>query len=635
MGDSSYGLLVATIACRLVCASAASTDQTILIVCVQEGTGFQRDPDRPRLTSNGHDLFNIQVSNGQHLFDNDVDAFVSVVVGNEIMSTSVQAMNDNTPVWNECFEFKGSHDATTPVVLIAADADLKNDDDEVGSACTNAVTGTRWLDLSGPDGKLAGRIRVQIVHLTVDSVADRAQEIALGFQSIESDLSPRPSSRGAVAKAQVSCPAGQRLVACQCWSLTGEPGCATTRMEHDTCFAESEPYEPFELAPACEVDADGTIHLKKDCSPPNWHIPPPRGIRASGRCVKADAFTSIIDVASSPSLDLSGDAVAAACAHGQNMLGCSVSGGDGRQTGARYGFVGDVAEPYTTTPTCIAQSGASGTPTVALARCGSVPVDDATHPEDKLVSISLVQQEELSLKHVHLHTELARCPQPFAIVGCTCFSHRRGCQGAQFRDGFGKHACEVSVKLESAGITRKLVWTPPGYAFANCIWRGKASRLIANSAMAVSSCAAARLSSQDQWTHEVRNATRLSKAWLPEGMRARLREHRAQMESTARLEALDDHVCSLRSVSSFFIGILSTMISCCMLLCVSRCKCTEYWRNSLSKSSVPWAQGADDGEGGLLDDRARSDAPSHISDAAHRSHGVEAVPLSDRSGRVR
>ena len=111
------------------------------IVCVHEARGLS-------------DLDREQGKIGR--LDRGSDAFVSLMVDGDadnILSTGVESYNDRSPNWNECFRIKErTGGVQIPLVFVAADADYLDEDDAIGFACTTAMTGTRWLDLLGPEG---------------------------------------------------------------------------------------------------------------------------------------------------------------------------------------------------------------------------------------------------------------------------------------------------------------------------------------------------------------------------------------------------------------------------------------------------------------------------------------------------
>ena len=294
--------------------------------------------------------------------DRGSDAFVSIMVDGDpanIVSTGVESYNDQTPNWNECFRINAKGGVHTPLVFVAADADFIDEDDAIGFACTTAMTGTRWLELLGPEGVSRGRLRVQVVHLSIDDPADATVGNVLGWNIVESaaSLAPEPSPAPG-ATTHVTCPRGKVATSCQCWSA-GAPGCATAAVSRlhrpsgsydSTCDATSSSFEPPEALPPCtddfEEDADGDGHdmdvgyagrqYGRDCAPHGWRPLQPSGVVASARCANEKAFDRVAEVHSDLSVGSAGDAVVARCQVGELMLGCAVSAGDGRQRGVRY-----------------------------------------------------------------------------------------------------------------------------------------------------------------------------------------------------------------------------------------------------------------------------------------------------------
>jgi hypothetical protein len=620
----------------LLAAVAAGTApiSTNLVVCVHEGREFRPYLDRPRMSGDS-------LQNSVNLHDKGVDAFVSVMVGSTLKMTGLETMNDRTPVWNTCFTFDGVHDANTPVVFVGADGDMTDEDDIVGISCTTAKTGVRWLTLNGPDGHAAGRIRVQILHLKRDGVGDSMDAAALGWEGLYSATSEAPTSDGAVVEARLTCPAGKRPVACQCFAQ-GAPGCATARLEGDTCIATSAPYVAYVQEPPCPVQEGGIVFVDNGCTPPGWTLRPQEGVAASARCVKAEAFASMTDVVSAPTLDVPGDAVSTSCPPQSDLLGCSISSGDGDQVVLRYANLDTTAaegDGVSLAPACIARVGTSGTPTRASARCGTLP-ESVGGPEDKLISIAMISKSGFGYGRTAGMVQVAQCPIPLQLVGCACYSPTRNCLGARFQEVRAADGSTIDVCAMSVAPPKK--WTEAvGFGFANCMWRGPVSRLVtATDVPNQPTCAAATTSGEAQWVRDVRNVSLINKKWLPEGLAERLREQQ-KMEDDL-MDIYDEEEMELIDTLSylyFFLGVGVMLIVCCLshltctrVLCTKLCEffcpcCSRICCGVASPSTA--SRLADETGGPILGSQQDRDAPSDS--ILHRADGVEAVPLSARS----
>ena len=280
------------------------------------------------------------------------------------------------------------------------------------------------------------------------------------------------------------------------------------------------------LAPPCETSSDGRVAYRMDCIPPNYRQEPPRGVKATSRCVNAAAFASLSDVYSEPTLGVDGDAAVAQCPSGQQILGCGISMGSGKEMGARYHIVdsGDFSAITANDAklACVAVSGTGGSRTTAVARCGSLPeeVDRAGNgwnSIDQIAAISLMSKVDFGLEHWRADYAKARCPRPFEIVGCTCFAGAaRDCLGERFVTvgaSPGRSICALSV----TDVPHPVMGA--GLAFANCMWRGPKSRVIGIGAAAGSTsaaCAAATTAAATQWAKGAGNVTNvMKKGWLP------------------------------------------------------------------------------------------------------------------------
>jgi hypothetical protein len=130
------------------------------------------------------------------------------------------------------------HSVDTPVSFVVLDADLRSGDDVIGTACTRAASGQRWLQLTGPaaaDTSDRGRLKVRT--LLIDAASTVAPN-PLGNGDVNSltwttvvSADAMPVAHANAATASIACADGDQMVGCTCDS-SGFPGCASAHMEY-------------------------------------------------------------------------------------------------------------------------------------------------------------------------------------------------------------------------------------------------------------------------------------------------------------------------------------------------------------------------------------------------------------------
>lgn len=553
--------------------------KSLLLVCVHEADGLiDSDP-------------------AQSMLGDRADAFITVMAGGSVFHTSLSAIDSSAPQWHECFELSSD---TESIVFVAADADVSSADDVLGVACTTVGTGDRWLHLSSPmaDTRVRGRLRVQIVHISHAEAAPWLRSHAA--------LSPwaRPPKPAEAAHASVTCPSRTRMAACQCWTR-GTPECATAAIiggaDGEACTVQSSEYTlPLELPPCSSRDAE-----HEECRPRSWVPLVSEGVRASALCVEAPESAIWHDVGSTSSLPTEGDAVIASCtADGPVMMGCATRDGDGTALGLRYVSLpegeGEVAlSPAVSaagqgmsaahpTDACVAYA-AGGSSVRAAARCVSRVATEGQ------VTIAFTRVVKGGEGRPEIDTITVGCPQPFALVGCICFStfgcalltctlhgsrlamtlsqpfpeccwphratyacdsrHVSNCLGAKFASRVSGESPECVVSISSPD---NWLYTG-GEASARCVWVGEQTSVVMSDRLPSNATSCASLSPANlSDTYE--------KQWLPSGWRQQLvglirkqRRRRGRVERATREAGL----------LMFLLGALSVLALQCMfrLIC--------------------------------------------------------------------
>lgn len=486
----------------LLGAAAATAQVGRLVVCVQEGSELIDLDENEIWTGAGS------------------DAFVTIMVQADSKETQTRATTveqDNaSPLWNECFDFGPGYTLSTSVVFAVADGDMNSDDDVIGVACTSAGTGTRWLELGESSGSSSssarGRIKVQIM-LIAEELIDASEDLDFELTNVLSELSAPPTVDYR-ATASVSCPSGRNMVACQCWSA-GNPGCAGSSIEYDpvrnadVCRAEAHPAPPPPTPPPpCDPNADPACRLSMLMPPP----PPPVGIRASARCGAFDPRTMWRTVQSVKSRSRAGDAVEATCPVGYTPLGCSLYPGSNAAIGARFEEAGcddDHAASSCTDSreTCVAYAAAQHSHdggVRAEARCAKLGVEQGSGMAHLSVPVKSAMLADVGITSVSV-----ACPEPLQLTGCACMSSQGNCRGAQFAIASGPPpAVAIAINGQAAAVAGgsdaiassasgdatdfaphpvcnasleaplARWWTTGGSANAQCVWVGRASRLL-------------------------------------------------------------------------------------------------------------------------------------------------------------
>ena len=115
--------------------SASPSGGGTLIVCVEEA----------------RELADMDAS--EKTFSDGSDAFVAVFsAAGQTQSTTEQfdltspVPDNDHPIWNECFQLRGTFTSDSEISFVVVDADGPgNTDDVIGTACTTAGTDQRWL----------------------------------------------------------------------------------------------------------------------------------------------------------------------------------------------------------------------------------------------------------------------------------------------------------------------------------------------------------------------------------------------------------------------------------------------------------------------------------------------------------
>jgi hypothetical protein len=595
--------------------SAGPGDEHILLVCLLEGRDFPANVEPIMLGS-------MPSQNKMMIETAGIDVTVSLIVGEHVIdATGITDFNDRSPEFQDCFHVGGAHDANTPLTLVASDADPMTPDDLVSVGCTTAVTGTRWVDLSDPrDGKAAGKVRVQIVHLRANPAMDRSEHEWFRWSSVHSETSLSPVNRAGVGvSASVRCPSGSRATACQCHS-EGPPGCATAKLRMladgltEECVAVGAAWwAPGYLKP-CEKDWLGREQILPDCAPElvrafvrhgGW----PSGVRAYARCARETEVGSMRDVISTQTIGMRGDVTVAQCNDDETLLGCSVAEGSGEQMGAAYMNLdqfGSVA--------CLAKTGRDVWATKATARCARLPTGATMPPvggsprpvsmppysEMSTLQVS-IKWSQWDLGEVYWHA--LRCPEPFALVGCTCMTEdptlreeHRSCFGVSFQntsDGLGM--CNVSY---SHDIIYGL--KGPMDLFLNCLWRGETSRIVTDVTKTKDdTCSEVRHSSVNAWLRnnlQTITAGRdsgfpfLNKSWIQGGLQGRVKRTMVKgMHGFTHSARVIHHEDQMESVYVFCLGLLSMALACCCCFSEPRDFCQRVVR-TLRGLCGEWAE---------------------------------------------
>ena len=502
--------------CTMSCGQSAPTT---LIVCVIEGDQFARRTfDEVEYNTDVNDVLNEEMDKG-------VDAMVSLFVNDELISTTLVdelIVNDRSPEFDQCFDVPGQHDADTPLTFVATDSDLeritrdaalgedeRNGLDIVGSACTPAQSGMRWIDLVGPDGAFAGRLHVQIIHLLA-ARDDAMQRMAI--QNVASPASALPIVGSSIdVNAAVSCPDGYQMISCQCLTL-GHPGCASSRVQGSACVATGAEYYPVKNLPTCEKDWFGRYIVTPGCSSPNFKQlsqRAPHSVIATAQCASTAAIGSVTSVFSESSAGYSHDRVFAQCAEGDMPLGCSVFEGTGEQLGALYshrnrgttllppssaaangrpqsssaGSASAVGLDLFHGPACQGISGKGGSSTATEARCASQSLGSIRSAGGVALSTISFSMKARYVKELSptgeevIRNMTARCPPRFAMVGCTCFALARRCFGAGIVPAAdGSPVCTATFSEDF-----HYGFQGPAYLYINCLWQGEQSQVVTSS----------------------------------------------------------------------------------------------------------------------------------------------------------
>lgn len=473
-------LLVLSAADALAAAAEATVAKGKLLVCVQEARGL--------LDLDAQESVGTQGS----------DTFVAVFLGGTMIGETSVLRDSAHPVWNECFTAPGGeiYDASTPVSFAVLDADLGTADDVIGTGCTTASSGQRWLELTGPradDHSDRGRIKVRTFLFAKDVHANPVD--ALQWQTVSSSYVV-PVDGAAAASTYVSCPAGKTMTGCQCASTSltssAEPGCASSRIEAATaetggverCVATALPYTkppPLPPCPPPEAAGDGgdAWWLKssgsrtadepgKTCAPPGWVPPGPAPIHATARCAVLSAGSTewgggmrsraralspralgasgtVHDETSPPSRATYLDATDVTCSRGI-MTSCSLSSSAGG-LGTRFEDGDGDGKPE-----CVGYSDGDAGPVTAQARCAS---DEAFVPTTTVQGVAVGGDAGMRAYALPLIARTAiggtglwtaaACPPPFRLAGCACYSENQNCRGVAF-----SHAAPPPASAASA-----------------------------------------------------------------------------------------------------------------------------------------------------------------------------------------
>lgn len=459
------------------------------------------------------------------------DAFVAVLVGEYMFVTGV--LTDTTrPQWHRCFNVPGSFGPESPVSFIVADADMiGNADDVIGTACTTASSGERWIGLTttvAGQSESRGSLLVRTLLLTSEAAKAEVGKSALQFGTVLSEAVQPGAGAGEAATAAVRCPAGQQLAACQCWS-TGKPGCAGARIESDAdgeyCRAVAGPIESAGFLPPCGHNEHAAKQTPGVTCQGSGPPPPPAPIRASARCVAVPQGASITTVTSPMSRRSRGDAVEATCPAGSLAVGCSADALSPHRLGARFEEAADG------TQACVAYAERDFA-VRAQARC----LQPAPAAAGGAVGVTIMAE---NLQAPFGETSAAlRCPAPLQLSGCSCFSDNSNCLGAWIHPElaqFGGEAGDGSYDPAAAGqgmplvcnasfTTPRVWWKAGAKAYGKCVHYGGAGDLIASAAGAPTTCPA---------PPGALPAALADKPWLPPNWRQKLTEAQAYASSNA------------------------------------------------------------------------------------------------------
>lgn len=410
-------------------------------------------------------------------------------------------------VWNQCFTREGVA-LGTPLSLVVLDADWSSIDDVIGTACTTAASGERWLELTGPTAASTskrGRVRVRIFLFGAPTGGGGGYDGAAGGAGAALPADPQwttvesapvtPVAGARAASVTVGCPSGLSIVGCQC-ATEGEPGCASARIElragddspipawdgvlpgdgrlerplqaipwAEVCRATALSYEPPAPLPPCpgrrnqpshggggpprlasydydDGDADGQVPTVT-CAPAGWTAPQPAPIRASARCARV---VDASETTSPPSRASYNDATVAHCGGGgRALLSCSQAS-DGGALGTK---VED--EDSNGQHECVAYA-AGGASATAQARCARMEsaASMAAYGRTSLTLPITGHSGALRMPgKAAAHWLLARCPAPFRLSGCGCYSSYKNCLGAAF-DTAGADSCNVTQRIPRA-----------------------------------------------------------------------------------------------------------------------------------------------------------------------------------------
>ena len=388
------------------------TIATRLIVCALQAR------DLPNLDSDEH-------------FGRDAsDPYLGIFAG-PLSCFSTPVRDESHPLINLCCDL-GEQPQDAVIDVAVADADLPilgaGEDDILGTGCTSA-TGLSWVELTGSDGSPAGAVHLAVHRVPVDAPL-----------SIEVETHTATSAPPAVS-ATATCPEASSLLGCSCHladvssEAAGRVQCASARVvQGNSCVANLNTMRA----------QDGRVV-------------------ASARCLKQGHVVSSLSTSAELSRSTRGDASSAHCASA--VLSCQAIGEPPNGVGilgAQVDAASGVGEG--------ALTGANGADCVAYV--GRTPLGSGVRAQAVCAGADALVLSLLSGRAMDPTAEsvAVKCPEGFALTGCTCTSENAHCIGAH------PSAEDADTCIAQLGPSSSY-FTAGGRAGAQCLYRGDAAAL--------------------------------------------------------------------------------------------------------------------------------------------------------------
>ena len=396
---------------------------TRLIICALQAR------DLPNLDSDEH-------------FGRDAsDPYLGIFVGDGAECFSTPVRDESHPLVNLCCDM-GEQPPDAVIDVAVADADLPildaGEDDLLGHGCTSN-SGLQWVDLTAPDGSAAGAVQLVVHRLPVDA-----------HYSIEVETHTASSS---TPSASAACPEATSLLGCSC-SIQDRTEEATEGLQCASARVVS--------GNRCVATANVNALRSQDGR-----------VVASARCLKQGRVVASLSTSAELSRSTKGDASSAHCEAG--VLSCQAIGEPPTGVGilgAQVDAAAGVGVDNNGGADCVAYVGRTplGTGVRAQAVCAG---------KEALV-LSLLSGRVMDPASTSVSV---KCPDGFALTGCTCSSENAHCIGS-YPSAEDADECVAQLGPSSS------YFTAGGRAGAQCLYKGDAFASAAPSRSAPAQCSA-------------------------------------------------------------------------------------------------------------------------------------------------